>query len=85
MKKRFTEEQIIQILKEGQAGSIKETCRRHGIREPTYFCWRSKYSGMGVTEIRRLKDLKTQNSRLKRILEERDLEIDTTWEILRTN
>lgn len=52
MKKRFTEEQIVQILKEGQAGSIKETCRRYGISEPTFFNWRSKYSGMGVPEVR---------------------------------
>jgi len=72
MKKRYTEEQIVRILQEGQSGKINETCRRHGISEQTFFNWRNKYTGMGVQEIRRLRELEAENGRLKRIVAERD-------------
>ncbi len=85
MRKRYTEEQIVKILQEGQAGKIGDTCRRHGISEQSFFNWRNKFSGMGVPEIRRLRELETENSRLKRIVAERDLEIDAMREVLKKN
>ncbi len=55
---RFTEEQIIRILKEGElGGKIEELCRRHNISKPTYYSWRSQYGGLEVSELRRLKSL----------------------------
>ena len=85
MKKRFTEEQIVKILQEGSSGTIKETCRRQGISEATFFNWRNRYSGMGIPEVRRLKELESENSRLKRIVADRDLEIDALREVIKKN
>ena len=73
--KRFSEEQIIAVLKESEAGAkTKELCRRHGISEPTFYNWKAKYSGMTVSEMRRLKDLEAENSKLKRLLAEAELD-----------
>jgi putative transposase len=86
MKKRYTEEQIVQILKEGETGGkISDVCRRYGVSEGTYFRWKSKYSGIGVPEVRRMRELESENGRLKRIVAERDLEIDAMKEILKKN
>ena len=85
MRKRYTEEQIVRILQEGQGGKINEICRKYGISEATFFNWRNKYSGMGVSEIRRLRELELENGRLKRIVAERDLEIDAMKEVLKKN
>jgi len=85
MRKRYTEEQIVKILQEGQAGKINEVCRKHGISEQTFFNWRNKFAGVGVQEIRRMRALETENTRLKRILAERDLEIDGMREVLKKN
>jgi putative transposase len=85
MRKRYTEEQIVKILQEGQGGKINEVCRRHGISEQTFFNWRNKFSGMGIPEIRRLRELESENGRLKRIIAERDLEIDAMREVLKKN
>ena len=66
---RFTEEQIIGILKEHQAGmSASELCRKHGISDATFYNWRSKYGGMEVSEAKRLKQLEDENAKLKRLL-----------------
>ena len=66
---RFSEEQIIGILKQVEAGRpIAEVCREHGVGESTYYKWKSKYGGMDVNEARRLKTLEDENSRLKRLL-----------------
>lgn len=65
-KSRFTEEQIIGILREGQASSVKSVCAKHNISEPTYYAWKKKYGGMEVNEARRLKVLEEENARLKR-------------------
>ena len=73
--KRFTEEQIIAVLRESEAGAkTKELCRRHGISEATYYNWKAKFGGMTVSEARRLKELEAQNSKLKRLLAEAELE-----------
>jgi putative transposase len=73
--KRFTEEQIIGVLKEAEAGAkTKELCRRHGISGTTFFNWKAKYGGMTVSEARRLKELEHENSRLKKLLAESELD-----------
>ena len=65
-KSRFSEEQIIRILQEVEAGTpIKEVCREHGVSQGTYYRWKSKFGGMDVTEARRLRELEAENRRLK--------------------
>jgi putative transposase len=84
MKKRFTEEQIIGFLREAEAGlPIKELCRRHGFSEASYYLWRSKFGGMSVSDAKRLKELETENSRLKKLLAKAMLENEVTREALR--
>lgn len=84
MKKRFTEEQIIGFLREAEAGlPVKELCRRHGISEVSYYLWRSKFGGMSVSDAKRLKELETENARLKKLLAEAMLENEVTREALR--
>ena len=76
MKKRFTEEQIIGILKEAEAGiKVADVCRKHGISEATYYNWKSKFGGMSVSEAQRLKALELENSKLKRLLADAHLDI----------
>jgi putative transposase len=66
---RFTEEQIIAVLKEHEAGAkAAELCRRHGMSEATLYAWRSKYGGMDVSEAKRLRGLEEENAKLKRLL-----------------
>jgi putative transposase len=84
MKKRYTEEQIIGFLREADAGlSVQELCRRHGFSEASYYLWRGKYGGMGVSEAKRLKTLEAENTRLKKLLAEAILEQEVTREVLR--
>ena len=72
---RFTEEQIIAILKEGEAGAkTADLCRRNGISDATYYDWKAKYGGMEVSDARRLKALEDENRRLKRIVAEQALD-----------
>ena len=67
-KSRFTESQIVRILKEVEGGrQVKDACREHGISEATYYNWKSKYGGMEASDIKRLKELEEENSRLKRM------------------
>ena len=76
MKKRFTEEQIIGILKEAEAGlKVGELCRKHGISDATYYNWKSKFGGMSVPEAQRLRALELENSKLKRLLADAHLDI----------
>jgi putative transposase len=87
MKKRFSEEQIVGILKEATVGetTIAEVCRSHRISEATFYQWRRRYGGMQVKEARRLRDLERENGRLKRLMAERDLEIDALRQVLEKN
>ncbi len=65
-KSRYTEEQIIRVLQEAEAGkTVREICREHGIASGTYYAWKSKFGGMDVSEARRLKELELENRRLK--------------------
>jgi putative transposase len=73
--KRFTEERIIGVLKEAEAGAkTKELCRKHGISEATFYNWKAKYAGMTVSEARRLKELEAENAKLKKLLAESELD-----------
>ena len=68
---RFTEEQIIGILREQEVGmKVSDLCRKHGISEPTFYAWKSKFGGMSVPDARRLKQLEEENARLKKLLAE---------------
>jgi putative transposase len=71
MKKRFTEEQMIGILKEAEAGlKVAELCRKYGISDATFYNWKAKFGGMTVSEAQRLKALEAENNKLKRLLAE---------------
>jgi putative transposase len=85
-KTRFTEEQIIKVLKEHAAGlSAAELCRKHGVSEPTFYKWRSRYGGMEVSDARKLKALEEENRRLKKLLAESMLDASTLKEMLGKN
>ena len=84
MKKRFTEAEIVGFLKEADAGiPVKELCRKHGFSDGSYYLWRSKFGGMNVSDAKRLKELETENGRLKRLLADSLLENEVTREVLR--
>ncbi len=84
MKKRFTETQIIGFLREAEAGQpVTQLCRKHGFSEASYYLWRSKFGGMTVSDAKRLKELTTENARLKKLLAESLLENEVTREALR--
>lgn len=71
MKKRFSEEQIVRVLKEADAGlKVAELCRKYGVSEATYYNWKAKFGGMTVSDVRRLKALEAENGKLKRLLAE---------------
>lgn len=77
MKKRFTEEEVIGILREAESGvQIREVCRRHNITEQTFFRWRRRYGGLEVPDARRLKVLEAENAKLKRLVAEQLLVIE---------
>ena len=74
-KTRFTENQIIAILKEGEAGvQVKEICRKHGISDATYYNWKSKYGGMSASDLKRMKEMESELSQLKRMYADMALE-----------
>ena len=75
-RKRYTEEQIIGILKESEAGvSVKDLCRKHGMSETSFYKWRNKFGGMEVSDAKRLKALEDENRRLKQIVADQTLDI----------
>lgn len=82
-KKRFTEEQIIAVLKEAEAGAkVAELCRKHGISDATFYNWKAKYAGMSVAELRRLRELEAENAKLKRIVADQVLDISALKDLL---
>ena len=85
-KSRFSEEQIIAILKEAEAGlSPSELCRKHGISDATFYNWRKKYGGLEVSEAKRLKALEDENAKLKKLLAEQMMDVATLKELLAKN
>lgn len=81
-KSKFTEAQILKVLKTQEEGKkVSEICREHGISEPTFYSWKSKYGGMTLSELQRVKELEAENARLKRIVAEQQLSIDVLKEV----
>jgi putative transposase len=85
-KSRFSEDQIINVLQEHQAGiPVVDLCRKHGISDATFYTWRSKYGGMAVSDARKLKVLEDENRKLKKLLAETMLDASTLKEMLGKN
>ena len=83
MKKRYTEEQIIKVIKEHEAGaSVADICRRLGISTGTFYNWRSKYAGLEVNEAKRLRELESKNNKLKKLLAEKLLENEALKDVV---
>lgn len=82
-KSRFTEEQMVAMLREADRTSVAEVARKNKVTEQTIYSWRQKFGAMDPTDIKRLRELETENARLKRMLAERELAIDTLKEINR--
>ena len=82
-KSRFTETQIIRILKEAEGGrKVVDVCREHGVSQPTYYKWKSKYGGMNASDIRRLKELEEENRKLKRMFANLSLENEALKDVI---
>lgn len=80
-KSRFTEEQKVRMLREAERTSVAEVAKKHGLSPETVYSWRRKFGGMEVNEAKRLKQLEEENRRLKKLVAERDLEIEVMKEI----
>ena len=80
---RFSETQIVAILKEGEAGrKVAEICREHGISNATYYSWKSKYGGMQASDLKRMKELESENSKLKKMYADLALENNAIKDLL---
>lgn len=78
---RYNEEQIVRILREADKDPIAEVSKRHGVSEATIYAWRKRYGEMETTDVKRLKALELENARLKKLVVERDLELEVMKEI----
>ncbi len=86
VRRKYTEEQIIAVLKEGEAGApVSELCRKHGMSDATYYNWKAKYAGMTASDLKRLKSLEEENRRLKQIVAEQALDNRALKELLSKN
>ncbi len=85
--KQFTDEQIVAILQEAARGEkpIIDVCRHNGVSEATFYAWRKKFGGMQTRDVQRLRELEKENARLKKLLAERDLEVDCLKEVASKN
>lgn len=82
-KARYSEEQIVRILREADRDPVAEVAKRHGVSEQSIYGWRKRFGEFGVDEVRRLKEVESENARLRKLLVERDLEIEAMKEINR--
>jgi putative transposase len=83
MKRRYTDEQIIKAIKKHEAGAkVEDICRDLGISNGTFYNWRSKFAGMEVNEAKRLRELETENNKLKRLLADKLLEVEAMKDVL---
>ena len=85
-KNQFTDEQIVAILQQAEKGekTVAEVCRQHNVSENSFYRWRTRFGGLNTNEAARVRELEKENARLKRLLAERDLEVDIIKEILQT-
>ena len=82
-KSRFSESQIVAILKEADAGlKVAEICRKHGISQPTYYNWKSKYGGMSASELKRIKEIEAEHAKLKRMYADLAMENEALKELI---
>lgn len=82
-KSRFKEEQIVTILQEVEAGmKVADVCRKHGISNATYYAWKTKYEGMSIPDVKKMKSLEEENAQLKRIVANLTLEITAIKDVL---
>jgi putative transposase len=85
-RRKYTEEQIIAVLKEGEAGAkVRDLCRKYGMSDGAYYNWKAKYAGLTISELKRLKGLEDENRRLKQIVGEQALDIRALKELLSKN
>jgi putative transposase len=84
-KARFTEEQMVAIIREGDREPVSVVAKRHGISEQTIYTWRKRFGGFQANDVRRLKQLEAENARLKKLVAERDLEIEVMKEVAAKN
>lgn len=80
-KSRYTEEQIVGLLREAEATTVAATARKHGVAEQSLYRWRKQFTGMEVSDVKELRRLRDENARLKKLLAERDLEVEVMKEI----
>jgi putative transposase len=80
-KSRFTEAQIVAILREADRAPVGEVAKKHGISEQSIYTWRKRFGAMDANEVKRLRELEQENARLKKLVAERDLELDVMKEI----
>jgi len=86
VRRKYTEEQIIAVLREAEAGArLTDLCRKYGMSDATYYNWKAKYAGLTVSELKRLKALEEENRRLKQIVGEQALDIRALKELLSKN
>ena len=85
-KTRYSEEQIVSILKEGEAGvSVADLCRKYGMSDATYYNWKAKYAGMAVSDVKRLKQLEEENRRLKHLVADLTLDNQALKDVISKN
>jgi len=85
-RKKYTEEQIIAVLREGEAGAkVTDLCRKYGMSDATYYNWKARYAGLTVSELKRLKALEEENRRFKQIVGEQALDIRALKDLLSKN